>query len=136
MRTSILSTLATLMALSLPAAAQDVAAGEKVMRKCKACHRITDGDTVIFKGGKTGPDLFGVVGRGAGLVAGFRYSKSMQAAREAGLIWEPDQLTAYLQDPSGFLKSFLDDPKAKSKMTLKLKTGMADVIAYLDSVAQ
>jgi cytochrome c len=41
-----------------------VAKGEKLAAKrCKACHMISDGDNVILKGGKVGPDLWGVVGR-------------------------------------------------------------------------
>ena len=113
--------------------AQDVAKGEKVMKKCKACHTIADGDTVIFKGGKTGPNLFGVVGRAAGAVEGYKYSKSMVAAGEQGLVWDEESLAAYLQNPSGYLKEYLGDSGAKSKMSLKLRKGMEDVIAYLAS---
>ena len=115
------------------AQAQDVAAGEKVMRKCKACHTIADGDNVIFKGGKTGPNLYGVVGRQAAGVDGYKYSKSMIAAGEQGLVWDEESLTAYLQNPSGYLKEYLGDSGAKSKMSLKLRKGMEDVIAYLAS---
>ncbi len=127
------------IALSTPALAQgDIEAGEKVFKKCKSCHMIQDaaGETIV-KGGKTGPNLYGVIGRTAGAFDGYtKYSKSMIAAGEAGLVWDQEQFQAYVQDPSGFLKTYLDDSKAKSKMSLKLKKGLEDVYAYLVSVAE
>ena len=111
----------------------DAAAGEKDFKKCKACHTITNGNDVIVKGGKVGPNLYGVVGRVAGS-ADYKYSKSMVAAGEAGLIWTEETIIAFIADPKAFLKDFLNDPKAKSKMTLKMKDG-ADVAAFLASVS-
>ena len=127
---------ALLVSIATTGVAQDIASGEKIMRKCKACHTVSNGDEVLFKGGKTGPNLFGVVGQAAAGVDGYKYSKSMIAAREAGLVWDEDNLAAYLQDPSKFLKEYLDDSGAKSKMSLKLRKGMEDVIAYLGSFAE
>lgn len=124
------------IAASVPAFAEgDIEAGEKVFKKCKSCHMITAADgTAIQKGGKTGPNLFGVIGRAAGSVEDFKYGKSLAAAGEAGLIWDEEQFLAYVEDPSKFLKAYLDDSKAKSKMTLKLKKGGEDIYAYLLSV--
>ena len=121
---------------ALPAfAAGDVAAGEQVFRKCKACHAIADdAGNVIQKGGKTGPNLYGIVGKSAASVEGYKYSKSMVAAGEAGLVWDEEHFVAYVQNPSKFLKEYLDDSKAKSKMTLKLRKGMEDIYAYLLSI--
>ncbi len=130
---------ATGLTLALAGAAHgagDAAAGEKVFKKCKACHTIADGDNVIVKGGKTGPNLFGVVGRQPGSYEGFKYSKSMLAYGETGAVWTEELIAQFLADPKGFLKEHLDDAKAKSKMTFKLKKGGEDVAAYLASLAQ
>lgn len=113
----------------------DVAKGEKAFKKCKACHAIANGDDVIFKGGKTGPNLYGIVGRQAGTYEGYKYNKSIIAAGEAGLIWDEALLISYIQDPKGFLKEYLDDPSAKAKMTFKLKKP-DDVVAYLASLSE
>ncbi len=111
-----------------PLAAQSVEDGEKVFNKCKACHQIGEGAK-----NRSGPILTGVFGRDAGTVDGFKYSKSLLAAAEAGLVWDAETLDAWLTDPSKFLKAFLDDKKAKAKMTLKLRKedDRANVIAYL-----
>lgn len=130
----ILGSAAVLAVLSTGAMAQDVAKGEKVMRKCKACHMVANGDEVLFKGGKTGPNLFGIVGRPAGSFEGYKYSKSMLEAGEKGLVWDMETLAGYLENPSAFLKEYLDDPGAKSKMSLKLKKGREDVISFIDSL--
>ncbi|KIC38636.1 cytochrome C550 [Ruegeria sp. ANG-R] len=123
--------------MALPAYAEgDAEAGKKTFNKCKSCHQIADpaGD-VIVKGGKTGPNLYGVAGRTAGTVEGFKYGDSIVAAGENGLVWDEANFVEYAQDPKGFLKSYLDDTSAKSKMTFKLKKGAADVYAYIASVS-
>ena len=62
----------TLLALSSAAFAQDgptgdAEAGEREFRKCKSCHMIQDAEgEMIVRGGRTGPNLWGVVGRVAG----------------------------------------------------------------------
>ncbi|WP_371168335.1 c-type cytochrome [Aliiroseovarius sp. 2305UL8-7] len=118
---TILSSAAMILALSGAAFAEgDVAKGEKDFKKCKSCHAIVDPEgEVLFKGGKTGPNLYGVVGRQAGTVEGFKYGKSLIAAGEAGLIWTPELLDAYIKNPKDFLKEHTGDGKAKSKMTFK-----------------
>ncbi len=112
----------------------DAAAGEKAFKKCKACHMIVNGDEVIFKGGKVGPNLYGVIGRTAGTYEGFKYSKSLAALGEAGLVWDEANLAEWITDPKAFLKAH--DQDAKTKMTFKLKKGGEDVAAYLASVAK
>ena len=113
----------------------DAAAGEKEFNKCKACHMIVaDDETEIVKGGRTGPNLYGVVGRQAGTVEGFRYGDDLVAAGEKGLIWDEETFVAYVQDPRGFLQEYLEDKGAKSKMSFRLNKGMEDVYAYLVSV--
>ncbi|MEP1522846.1 c-type cytochrome [Ascidiaceihabitans sp.] len=134
-------TFATLAVLSLAAPAfadghstGDAEAGEKAFKKCKACHMISDGDNVIYKGGKSGPNLYGVIGRQAGALEGYKYKDSIMAAGEAGLVWDEANLAEYVVDPKKFLQTYLDDKKAKSGMSFRLKKGGDDVAAYLKSV--
>ncbi|QCO56977.1 cytochrome C (plasmid) [Pseudorhodobacter turbinis] len=135
MKLSLIAT-AALFALSAPAFAGDAEKGEKEFKKCKSCHEVVaDDGTAIVKGGKTGPNLYGVIGRQAGSVEGFKYGDSIVAAGEGGLIWDEEQLATYSADPKGFLKEVTGDDGAKSKMTYKLKKGGDDVAAYLASVA-
>ncbi|KPU84712.1 cytochrome C550 [Marinosulfonomonas sp. PRT-SC04] len=127
----------TIMASSLATLAMaevDLAKGEKLFKKCKACHMIVNGDEVIFKGGRTGPNLYGIIGRSAASFEGFNYSKSLVAAGEAGLVWDPEIMAAYVVNPKAFLKEYLDDSGAKSAMSFRLKKGGKDVAAYLASV--
>lgn len=85
-----------------PAPAADpelLAAGEKVFRKCKACHQVGEGAR-----NATGPHLNGVVGREAGAVDGFRYSDTLAGMAGDGLIWTDETLAAFLADPRGYVK--------------------------------
>ena len=130
--------LALAVATASPALAEgDAAAGEKEFGKCKACHAIvaTDGTTIV-KGGKTGSNLYGVLGRTAGTYEGFRYSASMVEAGQKGLVWDAENLAAYTADPTKFLQEFLGDSKAKGSMTFKLRKGGDEVAAYLASVVK
>ncbi|MCT8160916.1 c-type cytochrome [Pseudoruegeria sp. SHC-113] len=136
MKTQRILTLLAATLLTAPAFAEgDVAAGEADFKKCKACHMIADGDNVIFKGGKTGPNLFGIVGKQAGTVEGYRYGADLVAAGEAGLVWDEANLAEYLKDPKKFLQETLGDGGAKSKMAFKLSKGSEDVAAYLATFA-
>ncbi|MFT6025274.1 MAG: cytochrome c [Ascidiaceihabitans sp.] len=135
-------TILTLTALSFAAPAfadghstGDAAAGEKIFGKCKSCHMIvSDTDEVIAKGGRSGPNLYAIVGRTAGSTEGFKYGKDLIAAGEAGLVWDEALVAEYVVDPKKFLQTFLDSKKAKSKMSFRLKKGGEDVAAYLASV--
>ncbi|MDG1449574.1 MAG: cytochrome C [Ascidiaceihabitans sp.] len=112
-------------------------AGAKLFKKCKSCHMIASDDgEVLAKGGKSGPNLYGMIGRTAGSVRGFKYSKELVAAGEFGLVWDEVLLAEWIKDPKVFLRNILDDPKAKSKMYFKLKKGGDDVAAYLISMSQ
>lgn len=131
-----LTVLAVLALSAAPAfAAGDAAKGEKQFKKCKSCHMVVspEGD-VLFKGGKVGPNLYGVIGRAAGSVEGFKYGKDLAAAGEGGLIWDEENIVAYMADPKKFLQETLGK-KAKSKMTFRLKKNGEDVAAYLASVS-
>ena len=124
------------MLIAAPAFAEgDADAGKKAFNKCKSCHMVVaEDETVIVKGGKTGPNLYGVVGRQAGTYPDFRYGDDLVAAGEAGLVWDEEQFVAYSADPRAFLRSYLDDTSAKSKMSFKLRSGGEDIYAFLASV--
>jgi cytochrome c len=129
--------IAAATALTLPVVAEagDAAAGEKEFNKCKSCHMIvSSSDETIVKGGKTGPNLYGVIGRQAGTYPDFRYGDSIVEAGEAGLVWDEATFLEYVQDPRAFLRTYLDDNSARSKMSFKLNKGGEDVYAYLVSV--
>jgi cytochrome c len=99
----------------------DAAAGEKVFRKCKACHQVGEDAK-----NRVGPVLNGVVGRHAASVEDFKYSSAMAAKGEEGLVWTEENLDTYLAKPRDFVKG--------TKMTfagLRDEQDRADVIAYL-----
>lgn len=135
MKLSLYATLAAL-ALTVPAFAGDAAKGEADFKKCKACHSIIGADgTEIQKGGKTGPNLFGVIGRPVGSVADFKYGESIVAAGAAGKVWDEDSIAAYVADPAKWLAEATGDAGAKSKMSFKLAKGGEDMAEYLASVS-
>ncbi len=95
----------------------DAAAGEKVFKKCKTCHSFDPGKR------KLGPHLKGVVGRKAGAVEGYTYSKAMAGS---DITWDEASLDEFLKKPKAFLKG--------TKMSfggLKKESQRADLIAYL-----
>ncbi len=136
MITKLLAPTAALLALAAPAFAEgDAAAGESDFKKCKACHMIVaDDGTEIQKGGKTGPNLYGVIGRTVGSTD-FKYGDSIVAVGESGLVWDEAELAAYVTDPKAWLVEKTGDAAAKSKMTFKLTKGQEDMAAYLASIS-
>ena len=128
--------LLPLIGLCAPAIAGDAAKGEAEFKKCKACHAIvaTDG-TEIVKGGKTGPNLYGVIGRAVASID-FKYGDSILAAGAAGKVWDEQSLATYVANPVDWLKEATGDAKAKSKMVFKLAKGGDDIAAYLASVVK
>jgi cytochrome c len=133
--TTLAAALAALSFVTPALAEGDAAKGEKEFGKCKSCHMVVAPDgTEVVKGGKTGPNLYGVIGRAAGSTD-FKYSASLKAAGEKGLVWDAESFAAYTVDPAKFLKDYLGDDKAKSNMTFKLKKGGEDIAAWLASAA-
>jgi cytochrome c len=120
-------------------ASGDAAAGEKAFRQCIACHVVVNdaGETLAGKKAKTGPNLYGIAGRPAGSVEGFKYSKGLQAAGEAGLVWNEEAFAEYVKDPTSFLKEVTGDSGARSNMSFKVrKEGDAEnLYAYLASLS-
>ena len=85
--------IAALMAMG------DVALGEKVFKKCAACHS-------IVKGGKNniGPALYNVVGRKTGAVKDYKYSKALTSFEKE---WTFEELNGYLIKPAKWIKGCL-----------------------------
>ena len=115
-------TAALLTVFAMPALADgDAADGEKVFRKCKACHAVGDGAK-----NRVGPALNGVVDNPAGRNPDFTYSSGLQAAAADGLVWDEEAMEAFLTKPRDFIKG--------TKMSfagLKDEEDIEDVIAYL-----
>ncbi len=99
----------------------DAAKGEKVFRKCKACHAVgPDAEN------KVGPVLNGVVGSPVAGVEGFAYSKKLKEMSSDGVVWDEETLRAFLASPRKYAKG--------TKMAfagLRKEREQADVIAYL-----
>lgn len=122
------------LALAGPALAGDPAKGEDVFKKCKSCHAVTGADgTEVVKGGKTGPNLWGVVGRAVASYPDFKYGEGLLEVNAKGTVWDEAQIVTYLADPTAWVKATTGDDAAKSKMTFKLPDAedAADVAAYL-----
>lgn len=74
-------------------AAADPAAGEAQWRNCVSCHALEPGEN------KTGPSLYGVVGRPVGTEEGFNYSGALVAVADT---WTPEALNGFLENPRGY----------------------------------
>lgn len=110
-----------LMMIEAALASGDAAAGEKIFKKCKACHTIGEGAK-----SRVGPPLNNIVGAELGSFEGFKYSKGMVAMAEEDTVWTIENLTAFLTKPRDFV--------AKTKMSfggLKSEEDRANLIAYL-----
>ena len=93
--------------------------GAKVFKKCAACHSIVEGGA-----NKIGPALWGVLGRQAGSVSGYKYSKALA---EHGKIWSFDEMNGFLIKPKDWIKG--------TKMSfagLKNEKDRAAVILYMN----
>ncbi|MEL6242218.1 MAG: cytochrome c family protein [Pseudomonadota bacterium] len=125
------TSLLTLAVIAAPAIALadghitgDAEKGEKVFRKCKACHQVGEGAE-----NKVGPVLNGVVDR-AIASADFEYSKALLALNEEGKVWTPEEMAAFLEKPKQYSKG--------TKMSfagLRKEAERLDVIAYIATFA-
>lgn len=117
-------TMALLIGMSGAAmAAGDADKGKKLFKRCKACHTLDEGGK-----NKVGPNLFGIFGRQAGSLDGYKFSK---AFRSLDFVWDEGALAEFLTKPKKFI------PKTKMGFPgLKKEEQRADIIAYLMSVTQ
>ena len=97
----------------------DVTSGQKIFKKCAACHSIN-------KGGKNniGPALYNVVGRKAGEISDYKYSKALAIYDKE---WTFEELNGFLIKPSKWIKG--------TKMAyagLRKEKDRASVIKYLN----
>ena len=97
----------------------DIASGEKIFKKCAACHSIVkDGKNNI------GPALYNVVGRKVGAISDYKYSKAFLNYDKS---WTFEELNGYLLKPSKWIKG--------TKMAfagLRKEKDRASVIKYLN----
>ena len=70
--------------------------GEKIFKKCAACHSIAKGGA-----NKIGPALYNVIGRQAGSLPDYKYSKGMIAYAKK---WTPQEMDGFLENPKGWVK--------------------------------
>ncbi|WP_319774853.1 cytochrome c family protein [Breoghania sp.] len=80
--------------LAVRLAEADIGAGEKVTKKCAACHTFDNGGA-----NKVGPNLWDVVGRKPGAHEGFKYSNAMLAFAEEHPEWTYEQLDEFVTKP-------------------------------------
>ena len=110
--------------MALPALAEgDAAKGEKIFRKCKACHAVGEGAK-----NKVGPVLTGIVGKQAGQNPDFKYSSGMVEAAEGGLTWDHEALATFQTKPKDLVKG--------TKMSfagLRKESDIENIIAYLET---
>jgi cytochrome c len=107
---------------SQSALAQDAAKGEKVYKKCKACHSLEAGKK------KVGPSLAGIFGRTAGTTEGFKFSKAM---KKSGIVWDEKTMDEFLAKPKKVI------PKTRMAFPgLKKEADRANLIAYLKENTQ
>ena len=97
----------------------DIVSGEKIFKKCAACHSIN-------KGGKNkiGPALYNVVGRAVGGVDDYKYSKALASYNKE---WTFEELNGFLTKPSSYLKG-----TKMSYAGLRKEKDRASVIKYLN----
>ena len=140
-----LATAATLLSAGMAyadahAASGDPAAGEAVFRQCAACHNVVNdaGDVLAGRPNiRTGPNLYGVPGRVAGSVEGFRYSPGLQALNEAEVVWVEENFATYIQDPTGYIREASGDAGARGAMSFRVRSedDAVNLYAYLASLS-
>ena len=114
------------VAALIPFAAQagDAEAGAGLFAsQCQNCHVVVNaaGETLAGRNARTGPNLYGVIGRQAGAYEGFRYGASIVEAGQAGLVWDEETFVAYVQNPNTFLRTYLNNNRARGNMAFQVR---------------
>ena len=107
-------------------ATADIAAGERSLAKCKACHTFDEGDTRRTPG----PNLYGIVGAPVAHLEGFSYSAAMTEKRDEGQTWTFEYLDEYLFAPRTVIPG-----TAMTFAGLKRDDERTNVIAYLRTLS-
>ena len=105
-------TITVILIFSIANAADPVK-GKKVFRKCVACHSLQEGKN------KIGPPLYNLLGRKAGTVEGYRYSKAM---KNSDVVWDEESLDKFLIKPRKFI------PKTKMSFRGIKKKSLRDAL--------
>jgi len=98
----------------------DPVTGKKVFKKCVACHSLQEGKN------KIGPSLYNLMGRKAGSVEGYKYSKAM---KNSDVVWDEESLDKFLIKPRKFIK--------RTKMSfrgIKKKSSRDDLISFFKNL--
>lgn len=103
-----------------PASAQDASAGEKVFKRCAACHAVGPGAT-----NKAGPELNGLSGRKIASVEGFGYTDALKTFGE-GKTWDEATLDKWLESPKALVAG-----TSMSFVGLKKEEDRKNLAAYL-----
>ena len=105
------------------AQAQDATAGARVFNTCRACHSINEGGR-----SGVGPNLWGIVGRRAASIEGFRYSANFRTLGEAGFIWTDENIRRYITNPKDVAPQGI-----MAYPGLRNEQQMNDLLAYLNA---
>ena len=109
----------TLVNISDLLALGDIAHGEKIFKKCKACHSIKQGG-----GNKIGPKLWNVMFRPVGAITEYKYSKALSSY---GKKWSWEEMNGFLIKPSKWI------PNNKMGFAgLKSEKDRSSIILYLN----
>jgi cytochrome c len=110
--------VALIIASGLSAQAADPVAGERIFKRCLACHMVGEDAKP-----RVGPVLNGLIGRKAGTYEGFKYT---EANRNSGIVWDEATLTEYLRNPRVKIPG-----TSMAFPGIKKDEEIADLIAYL-----
>tara|TARA_A100001011_G_C14246201_1_gene815685 strand:- start:45 stop:557 length:513 start_codon:yes stop_codon:yes gene_type:complete len=100
----------------------DLSKGKKVFGKCKACHKLGDGEN------GTGPHLYNIIGREMAVISDFKYSSSFKDLEGT---WTMEELNAFLTKPSNYINGTAMNFAGLGKITDR-----ANLVAYLEETTK